>query len=191
VHIKDQPDEVLISLVAANDSAAFAELYDRYAFRLVNYFQRMLGGNQDKAQDFLHDLFVKLMTKAATFRSGQKFSTWLYTIAHNMCRNEYRHQHVKLRAIQNGNVATNEAQKYIEPKSDQNLDQSLFDEALKAAIDTLDTKQKSTFILRFQQNLSIKEISHILDCSEGTIKSRLHYTTKNLMHKLKDYNPFI
>lgn len=68
-------------------------------------------------------------------------------------------------------------------------DQRQFFSALQNELDQMEIEQQTTFLLRFQQNLSIKEISNILECSEGTIKSRLFYTTKKLAARLKDFNP--
>jgi RNA polymerase sigma-70 factor (ECF subfamily) len=188
VKIQTLSDENLMLRVAKNDVPAFEEVYARYSMRILNYFYRMLAGNQDKAQDFLQDLFVKVLEKAYTFDPGEKLSTWIYTIAHNMCRNEYRHQSVRKKAAQNGSLLEN--YKNIDNNNqDQAIDLQIMKDALNSEVDKMDENHRSTFILRYQQNLSIKDISKVLECSEGTTKSRLHYTTRALTLKLKEYNP--
>src|SRR6266568_4196340 len=83
-------DEILIVRMINGDCKAFNTLYARYKDRLLYYFYRMLGNSNEKAQDFLQDIFMKLIDKAETFDSSRKFSTWIFSIAHNMCKNEYR-----------------------------------------------------------------------------------------------------
>jgi RNA polymerase sigma-70 factor (ECF subfamily) len=81
-------DEQLIPLVVTGDDKAFNELYLRYNQRLLYYFYRMLGNSNDKAQDFLQDIFIKVIDKAHLFDNSRKFSTWIFSIAYNMCKNE-------------------------------------------------------------------------------------------------------
>jgi len=71
-----------------------------------------------------------------------------------------------------------------------NLDQQIFNEALFKELDKMDYLKKETFVLRYMDDLSIKEISNVMDCSEGTVKSRLFYTLKKLSPKLSAFNPF-
>ena len=75
-------------------------------------------------------------------------------------------------------------------QTEQNIAQNLFEDALSFELEQFDTSHRTVFYLRYQQNFSIKEIGNIMDCSEGTVKSRLFYTTQKLAHKLKAFNPF-
>ncbi|MDP7122228.1 MAG: sigma-70 family RNA polymerase sigma factor, partial [Candidatus Marinimicrobia bacterium] len=76
-------------------TSAFDELYARYSSRLFHYFYRMLGGNPEKARDFLQDIFFKIVENPDRFHTGNRFSSWVFTIAHNMCKNEYRRLDVR------------------------------------------------------------------------------------------------
>jgi len=69
---------------------ALEEIYHRYASLLLKYFHRMLWREEEKAQDFLHDLFLKIIEQPHRFKTEAKFSTWIYSVANNMCKNEYR-----------------------------------------------------------------------------------------------------
>ena len=69
----NSPDEQLVQLMVSGDSKAFNQLYDRYNQRLLYYFYRMLGNSNEKAQDFLQDIFIKLIDKAETFDASRKF----------------------------------------------------------------------------------------------------------------------
>src|ERR1043165_1762067 len=85
-----QSDEQLMTLVGRGEIPAFDELYDRYGKRLLYYFYKMLAQNEHQAQDFLHDLFLKIVERPELYSPERKFSTWVFSIAHNMCKNEYR-----------------------------------------------------------------------------------------------------
>ena len=83
-------DEQLMARIIKNDAHAFNEIYNRYSHRLLIFFLRALGGHDEKAQDFLQDVFLKIIEKPYMFSVDKKFSTWIFTIANNLCKNEYR-----------------------------------------------------------------------------------------------------
>lgn len=179
-----------MEFIQRKDASAFDELYNRYSNRLLFYFFRELGGNQDKAQDFLQEIFLKIVEKPELFDSNRSFSTWIFTVAYNLCKNEYRR--LGVREIIENNTDIDEISLDSESEQhpiEQKVDQKIFEKALLDELDKLDDGHRSAFLLRYQQNLSIKEVSDILECSEGTIKSRLFYTTKKLAVKLKAFNP--
>jgi len=182
-------DERLLEALPKGEVPAFDELYRRYSKRLLHYFQRMLGGDRAKAQDFLQEIFLKIIEKPHLFQAHQRFSTWLYAIAHNMCKNEYRRLRVRSRATREGGMngvppaATHDALPETLVMQEELLAQ------VWQALAECEEVQRSTFLLRFQQELSIKEISAILSCSEGTTKSRLFYTLKKLAKSLQEFNP--
>jgi RNA polymerase sigma-70 factor (ECF subfamily) len=184
-------DERLMVLVQQGDPQAFDELYHRYSTRLLRYFYRMLGGDELKAQDFLQESFLKILNNPDYYDSSRKFSTWIYTIAHNLCKNEYRRMSVR-KVLENGDQLDNlpiiSNEEIISPT--ENLDKKNFLNQLMGELNKLELSHKNTFLLRFQENLTIKEIAELMDCKEGTVKSRLFYITKKLAKNLKDYNPF-
>lgn len=183
-------DEKLMEHIQAGTIGAFDEIYSRYNKKLLYYFYRMLGEKEEKAQDFLQEIFIKIVEKPQLFDPQKKFYAWIFSVANNMCKNEYRRKDVRRHV----NHVENMDELPLESKSDYFLaekkyDQKLFQTALENELIKMDIEQQTTFLLRFQQNFSIKEISEILECSEGTIKSRLFYTTKKLATKLKAFNP--
>jgi RNA polymerase sigma-70 factor (ECF subfamily) len=186
-------DERLMELLQQGDAAgpeAFDELYERYSRRLLIYFHRMLGGNHEKAQDFLQELFLKIVERPRLFNAEQRFRTWIYAVAHNMCKNEYRRLGISkiveskadLEAIAR---AALDAEKQIENE----LDWKRFRAALFQELAKLGESHRATFLLRHQDGFSIKEISEVLHCSEGTTKSRLFYTAKKLAGQLSAFDP--
>ena len=185
---QDTDDAMLMSRIRLGDTGAFDELYNRYSNRLLHYFYRMLGGNEDLAQDFLQTLFMKLVEKPQRFKKGYNFKSWVFTIAHNMCKNEYRRIETKKRYfadIENDNGE--QISRYN--NFDDQIDNSKFRMALDQELAKIEPDHKSIFILRYQQQLSIPEIQSIIGCSEGTVKSRLFYTTKKLAKCLSEFHP--
>jgi RNA polymerase sigma-70 factor (ECF subfamily) len=183
-------DEKLMERIQHQDTSAFDELYDRYSQRLLLYFYRTLGGDEDKAQDLLQDIFLKIVQKPELFDLEREFSSWIFTVAHNLCKNEFRRLQNK-KTVENSPdvIAILQTEQTANPHPDHNIDGKNFKNALFQELDKIDEDHRSTFLLRYQQNLCIEEISEILSCPEGTVKSRLYYTTKRLATRLKAFNP--
>ncbi len=185
---KNKSDEELIALLTSGENRAFDEIYQRYSNKMLFFFYRMFNGDEEKSQDFLHDMFLKVLEKPHLFDPQRKlrFSTWIYTIASNMCKNEYRNQ--KVRQVVTNDIDMSRFSSYSE-KVSQNYDKALFQQLLQQELENCSHAHRTAFILRFQDGMAIKEISAILECSEGTIKSRIFYTLKRLSEKLKIFDP--
>ncbi len=167
-------DEQLFKGVCLGNNTFFEEIYGRYNKRLLYYFFRMLGNNQDLAQDFLQELFYKILNKPQLFNSKKKFSTWIFSIAHNMCKNEYRSREVRKIIVKNENLDSLAYQETIETASDSSVKQ------IYSELEKLDESHRSAFLLKYREGLDISEISEILELPPGTIKSRLFYTRKKI-----------
>ncbi len=182
-----------MTALAHGDTKAFDHLYERYSNRLLYYFFRMLGQNEAKAQDFLQEVFLKIIEKPELYRRGARFSTWIFSIAHNMCKNEYRRLEVRKKVHKKRFVEAvtpaEESSAYFE--MEKYVDEGAFRQALLTELEELDREKRSLFLLRFQERFSIRQISKVLDCAEGTVKSRLFYLTKNLAKKLQAYKIII
>ncbi len=175
-------DEQLMLLVGQRDQKAFEVLYDRYSRLMYNYFHRMLWKDREKARDFTQELFAKLVQKPHLYDISRPFKTWLYSIAHNMCKNEYAKHDV--RKVAHEELKREDSFSSVN-ESQKNLDRSTFMQKLKEALSELDEVKQQTFELRFTQELSIIEISEVMQVSEGTVKSRLFYILKELNQRLK------
>ncbi len=180
-------DEELVVLINNGNVFAFEMLYDRYSASLFQFFYAKLR-DREKAEDFLQELFLKLFRKGESFDTSKKFSSWIYSIAHNQCKNEYRKLSRTYKQIDNFEL--NDLVSNVGMSSEK-IDESIFSEHLRIALNTLSHEHQSSFILRFKYELSIREISEILDCSEGTTKSRIFYSLKKLAKKLKHFNPYV
>src|SRR5215216_5237282 len=94
-------DEQLVIAMAGGDQRAFDNLYGRYCNALTSYFMRMMWRDREKAEDFVHDLFTKLIHRPELFDPSRSFKTWVYSVANNMCKNEYKKQEVR-KGMSNG-----------------------------------------------------------------------------------------
>lgn len=167
-------------LIASNGcEASFGELYDRYSERMHRYFYRLLGNDAHRADDFTQELFMKVVEKTALFDPERRFSTWLYTVAGNMVKNEYRRL--------SRQSAPPLMDDYVGEDFSEDFDYQVFEQHLHHALGELDETQRQCFVLRYQEELSVKEIAEILDCPEGTVKSRMFYTLKKLGNKLRAF----
>lgn len=180
-------DEQLMDEVVKGNSRAFTEVYERYSKPMLNYFYKMLWQDKLKAEDFMQELFTKIVHKPHLFNSKLKFKTWIFSIANNMCKNEYRKQEV--RKDSNNDLHDNIAINDDSDNQIKKVDESLFSDRLKEELKDLSNAHREVFILRFKQGLSLKEIAEVLDVSEGTVKSRVFYTLKKLSANLKEFNP--
>ncbi|MFM9005322.1 MAG: RNA polymerase sigma factor [Flavobacteriales bacterium] len=170
-------DEQLMLLVGQQNQRAFEELYSRYGKLMYNYFYRMLWNEKEKSRDFTQELFTKVYQKPHLYDPARPFKTWLYSVAHNMCKNEYAKVEVRKEAQQ---TLKAEAPGIAAPVAQKEMDRKSFMEQLASVLAQLDEVKRETFELRFVQEMSIMEISEIMHVSEGTVKSRLFYLLKDL-----------
>ena len=171
-------DEQLIEIFKSNKGnkgqIAFNNLYNRYAKLMLNFFYFSLDNDYNKAQDLVQDLFVKILEKHHTFNNTQFFKAWIYRIASNMCTDEFRR-----------NIVIKKYHDQVKSSSEDVTLDSETERDLRRCISNLKSEQRSLIIMRFKLKLSIKEIAHIYECPEGTIKSRLFFAVKELSKLFK------
>ncbi len=166
-------------MLARGDQQAFNELYQRYNKRLYYYFFRMLGNSDELANDFLQEIFLKLIEKPESYKADNSFTAWIFTIAHNMCKNEYRRRDVRKEYALNSDIASSEINHSHE------INQAELIDRIYSSLDDLKSEQRSAFLLFYREGFSINEIAKILELPKGTIKSRLHYTRKFLEERFE------
>ena len=174
-------NEELMTAIKNGNQSAFSELYERFNQRLYYYFFRMLGNDKEVANDFLQDIFMKIINKPELFKPGYKFTSWIFTVAHNMCKNEYRHREVRkiISNDENPDQFLTDENSYEETLKKEQLITQLFTE-----IEYMEEDQRAILLLKYKENFSLKEISEILELPLGTIKSRLYYARVELTKKL-------
>ncbi len=186
---KNLKDEDLLISLTKGDKKSFDEIYNRYAGQLQGFFMRKMWNDREKAEDFVHDIFAKIIRKPESFDPTRNFKTWLFSVANNMCKNEYKKQEVR----KNTSSGLDNHYSLKDDNSDvfRQVQDVEFKERFEVEINSLKEKHKNVFHLKYIAGLSIKEIAEIVNASEGTVKSRLFYATKYLAEKLKEFNPTI
>lgn len=184
--VKQLSDEELMKLLSKGNQKAFDEIYLRYSDVLFGYFMKMLARDKQKCEDMVHDLLAKIIRKPDYFNVNRSFRTWVFSVACNMCKNEYKRMSVR-KHVSNDFEPT----KSLRAESDtlKKVHESTFSESFYKALNALDEKHKNVFALRHFEGLSMKEIAETLEINEGTVKSRLFYATKTLAKELKEFNP--
>lgn len=189
VNYQKETDEQLMKMVAKGDQVAFNEVYNRYAAKLAYFFARKLKHDKEKGEDFVHDLFAKLIDRPELFDTNRTFKTWIYSVANNMCINEYKKMAVR------SNTSNGLSSEIPVASREQSIIDSVYDKEfsndLEKQLSKLEEKHSAVFCMRHIDGLSVKEVAEILEINEGTVKSRLFYATKKIARALQEYNPKI
>ncbi len=180
--LRHQTNEQLMARAAAGSDTAFEELYRRYARRLKGFFFMQLGGDEELAADSTHDVFLRAYEARSRYREGSNVSTWLFTIAYNICKNHYRSN-----AYEAELLASLDAEPVSDQQIEVEMDAAQLDEALERVLSELPPPLHQIFSLHYQEELTVPQVAEIVGIPEGTVKSRLHKTMNIIRKKLKQY----
>jgi RNA polymerase sigma-70 factor (ECF subfamily) len=178
--------------VVAGSEAAFACVVDRYKNRLHNVIYRYVRDYQ-RSEDLTQEAFVRVYLHRERYRKTGKFSTWIFTIAVNLAKNEIRRK-VRLRNVLSlehlmellGNsepLLKDEQQ----PSTDRRAERGQTSEVVARAITKLPEVYRDALILRDIEGLTYEEIADILDIPGGTVRSRINRARLMLKDKLKGF----
>ena len=182
-------DEELVALVQKGDRRAFEELVERHkqkAYRIAFDFSR----DREEAKDLSQEAFLKAFTHIGRFDGRSGFYTWFYRILVNVCL-DYRRR-AKRRSTEEFNE-TVESQVESSPlisnpvSPDQHVIAGQLSRRVGAALELLPAKQRTAFILKNHQGLSIREIAETMETAEGTVKVHLHRAVTALRHSLAEF----
>src|SRR3954471_7006637 len=186
------PDAALMLRVKQGDTAAFTELVEKYKQPIMNLAYRTVR-DATEAEDLAQNVFVQVYKSASRYQSTAKFSTWLFTIARNLCLNEIRR---RSRHPAESLDATHPEQEdqplhQFEDKKTFSPPESLLQGELSQNIDRaladLPETQRSAILLCRQEELSYEEIAEVLGCSLSATKSIIHRAREVLKQRLKPY----
>jgi len=183
------PDEVLMEHVVRGSEGAFATLVDRYRSRIINLVCRFIS-DRDRAQEIAQEVFLRIYIHRERYRPSGKFSTWMYTIAVNLAKNEIRRR-VRSKGIVSLDKlleATGDSGKFVaDPvaKPDRRLRQREVQEWVEVALKKLPEKYREVIVLRDIQQLTYEEIEKVLKIPGGTVRSRINRARTSLQEMLK------
>jgi RNA polymerase sigma-70 factor (ECF subfamily) len=171
-------DHALMRRVQKDEYEAFEELVDRYKTRLVSLIYRMLN-DQNEAEDLVQETFLRVWTHRQDYDFSYCLSTWIYTIALNLAKNELR----KRRKFKFFSLLdmTEKGLELPDPK----MGPSALGHLLEGAIGKLPSKYKEAFLLRDVEQLPYEEVAQILGVPLGTVKSRVNRARAVLKDELK------
>jgi RNA polymerase sigma-70 factor, ECF subfamily len=177
-----------IKQVKKGDQDAFAEIVEYYKDKVYQLCYRMLG-NAHEAEDSTQEAFIRAYVNIHSYDSTKKFSTWLYRIATNLCIDRIRKKKPDyyLDAEISG---TDGLDMYSQIPAKQELPEDELEklelqEQIQQEILKLPEKYRSVIVLKYVDELSLKEISDILDLPVGTVKTRIHRGREALRNKLR------
>lgn len=171
----DQSDERLMEIFIANKSPEVFEIvYNRYFIVLSKYIA-WLTQDIEQAKDIAQNIFIKIYNKPELYDPSRIFKIWLFSIAKNNWKNEIRHKKVQQKHRESWLLELeNNENKLQYEKEAYEL------KRIQKSVDLLSASHKEVLTLKYSNNLTIKEISEIIGCSTGTVKSRLFYAIKSL-----------
>jgi RNA polymerase sigma-70 factor (ECF subfamily) len=189
---QSDPDAALMLRVKRGDRAAFADLVEKYKQPVINFIFRTLR-DEAESEDLAQNVFVQVWKSRSRYKRTAKFSTWLFTIARNLCLNELRrrsrHPADSLEETHNENEDLPSRQ--FEDKSHIGAPEKLLHGELAQKIDEaladLPENQRSAILLCRQDELSYEEIAKVLRTSLSATKSLIHRGRETLKEKLKPY----
>ena len=170
-------DRIYVIRAQLGDDDAFMKLVDYYSGRLLYYIRRFLE-DADRSDDVLQEVWLTVYKKINTLRDASAFSVWLYRTARNRAIRRLRDDSRYVFVGRHDESAL----------IDDNRESWLFDDInkLHRVLTTLSPEQKEAIILRFFEEMSYQEISEIVGCSVGTVRSRIHYAKQELRKKMKE-----
>ena len=186
------PDAVLMLRVQRGDVRAFEELVGKYQQAVANLLYRSLA-DAAEAQDLTQTVFVQVYKSAARYRVSAKFTTWLFTIARNLCLNELRRRsrHPAESLDQPHPDHPDEPQRpIVDARATGPVESALQDELeakIQEALNDLPENQRTAILLCREQELSYEDIAAVLGCSLTAVKSLIHRGRETLKRRLKPY----
>jgi len=174
-------DRELFIRTAAGDQQAFARLYARYTRRLTAYLFERCGKDKVIAQDLLQQVFLQLLESKAfknPSEGSERLDSLLYSISANVLKNNFRSKSRRQRHL-------NQYATTLEPTIAFDGLPRLSPALLEQGLQSISDHQREAIELRFKDGLTIAEIADLLDCSAGTVKSRMHYGLQKMAATLR------
>jgi RNA polymerase sigma-70 factor (ECF subfamily) len=177
--LRQLDDARVVAVYLEGRSEAFQELVERYQKRLLNFVYRTIG-DRERAEDLVQEVFIRVHRHLHRFDQTKKFSTWIYTIASNLAKNELRNRSrnplVLFQAMKKNWEADHRPLQFEDPhhRPDDLYRKRHLRELVEWAVAQLPEHHREVFVLRELEGKSYEDIAEITSCNLGTVKSRLN-----------------
>jgi RNA polymerase sigma-70 factor (ECF subfamily) len=177
--LRELEDTALVNAYLGGETRTFDVLVERYQTRLLNFVYRIVG-DRERAEDLVQEVFVRVYRHLGRFDRSKKFSTWIYTIASNLAKNELRNRSrsplVLFTSMTKGWEDEERPLEFEDPTSrpDDLFRKRHVRELVESSVAQLPTHHREVFVLREIEGRSYEEIAEITHCNLGTVKSRLN-----------------
>jgi RNA polymerase sigma-70 factor (ECF subfamily) len=184
-------EKELVLQAQKNDHQSFEKLMQQYDHQVLSVAYQLTGNTFD-AEDIYQEVMLRVYQKLDSYRFESKFSTWLYRIIVN-CALNFRKQRNRHKTVSMDHFQDEEKYwQYPSTNPDSMPDTHVFDkeiqEQISLTLEKLPMMQRVVFILRFNEDLKLKDIARLVGCSTGTVKNHLFRCTQKMRHALSKYN---
>jgi RNA polymerase sigma-70 factor (ECF subfamily) len=176
---RERDDSAVVAAYLSGDHRAFDELVERYQKRLLNFVYRTIG-DRERGEDLVQEVFIRVHRHLHRFDQSKKFSTWIYTIASNLAKNELRNRSrnplVLFQTIKKHWEADHRPLEFEDPyhRPDDLFRKRHLRDLVEGAVAKLPEHHRVVFVLRELEGKTYEEIAEITGCNLGTVKSRLN-----------------
>ena len=191
--LRDDADELLMVAYQKGDVRAFELLLTRHRKPVFNFILRYVG-LRETAEDLLQETFLRVIKGAEAYQRQAKFTTWLYTIARNLCVDQSRRQkHRKAQSLDAPMNSSAESGTLLdviagsEIASDRQTINKELQLRLHSALARLSEEQREVFLMREFLDMPFKDIAQVVGVPENTVKSRMRYALEKLRLELDEY----
>jgi len=185
-----QDEKYLLSRAKKGDIEAFEQLIEEYQKKIFNIALKLIG-NYDDASELTQEVLIRIYRSIGKFKEQSSFATWIYSITKNVCYDELRKRKNKniVSLDQDILCGEDEVQRQLPdtgPSPGETVERNETVKIVNEAIQALSTEHKMVIVMRDIEGLSYEDIAKVLDCPEGTVKSRINRARKALKEILKN-----
>jgi len=175
-------DEALIEAIQKGDRNAAAWLYNRYVDRVHRICSRIVL-DPSQVQDCVQEVWLKVFRKLGRFHCDKSFAAWLNSVTANTAIDYYR-KWVRQRNRINSNEIHTKAVVMDENPGDRQVDSAHIQQRIREALETISVNQRTSFVLRYYEDMPIAEIAQTLGCTEGAVRTHIRRSLLALRAKL-------
>jgi len=166
-------EELVVLIVQSQDDRHITQLYNRYSNKI---YRRTISFVKDSAtaEDLTHDIFMKILMNLASFKGNSKFSTWIYSITYNYCIDYLRKKQKERKQVNTYSSESDELRESMEDVMEFESLRQIKTERLLELMNKVSVDDKMILLMKYQDNLSIKQIQSIFNISESAVKMRIN-----------------